>query len=855
MKIIKFFVISAISLFIFIGIFIYFSLLVLLPNALNSKENISGIENFLYERTGLRVVFNNLKFSSDAKLNLKLCADKITVFNRDYAKTATIDNFKLNADTKRLLLKSVEATNIDIDGEELQKCLKKGGNKKNISYTKLPEIKIDSLLYKFKNNFVYIKDLHLKDSIGRFNAEIKTPGLKNNIIAGQNGNLIFNDNSVYAKNFDIIFGQNILNINGKLYDNNGNVNFSLTGENLPVYDIEKSLLFYQKSQDPAKKFIENFKNYSGTLDINLNVKKEGIFGKCIAKNLKANAIWFDIPIYFKEAVFDFNGNSITSLAQGLLGNENVTHELDVINIGTPQKEVFGRVKSHLSDNFKYVPNLTILNGADANLIYNIKNKLINVQYILDLNENADLLYKDAYLGLRNKHRKFDVRTLKDGNNLYITEYNYLVSKNNGFDKILSGNGHLFKANGHFKPDFVTFKTNGYAPVSVTGSFKKYLNGGEFNGDLKYDFIKEKLSGNFEVSDTRFKDFYINSAKINAGKNVLIKGYGLYFGELFTCDIKLDNDFSDSNIIVEDLNLFLDKFVIKRTKNKLNKNIDISSKVKSTDITINNWDITLNEIRKGRIVLNNIKLHGNLKNNIFRFSMPELSFAKGFLSAEGKYNFNDNSSVIDFKANNIDSNEVADVIFDLPNQVEGIADATLKVKTLDKLADIKANAWFSINDGFLPELGSTEFMFMKSKVKVADVINIDFSKKKALMSDIEGTFEINNSKIKNVNLTSKQKFMSLFIEGDYDVQEKYADLQLYGKYDKLAPKGIKILFVPLNWVLKAVFRQENTIYLYKEKLDKIPSIEAKKENEKFFRVNLKGNLERKDKLNVELKGIK
>ena len=124
-----------------------------------------------------------------------------------------------------------------------------------------------------------------------------------------------------------------------------------------------------------------------------------------------------------------------------------------------------------------------------------------------------------------------------------------------------------------------------------------------------------------------------------------------------------------------------------------------------------------------------------------------------------------------------------------------------------------------------------------------------------MSDIEGTFSLNNSKINNINLTSRQKFLSLLIEGDYDIREKYANLDLYGKYDKLAPKGIKVLFVPLNWVLKAVFRQERTIDTYKQKLNKIPPIEAKEGNEKYFRVNFKGDLEQKDKLNIELKGIK
>ena len=98
------------------------------------------------------------------------------------------------------------------------------------------------------------------------------------------------ENSLFADKFNILFGKNSLHLNGKIIDNNKNHNFTVKGEDLPVEDIEKSLLFYQKSQDPTKKFIENFKNYSGNLDVDLVLSNNGILGKCVAKNLKANAV-------------------------------------------------------------------------------------------------------------------------------------------------------------------------------------------------------------------------------------------------------------------------------------------------------------------------------------------------------------------------------------------------------------------------------------------------------------------------------------------------------------------------------------------------------------------------------------
>ena len=855
MKTLKNLFISIFSLIIAVCLIFYLSFLYVFPAVLNSSANIHKIENLILEKTGFKIVTDNFKFYSTPKLKLRLGADKIDIYSDNKNKALQISKINSNVDLKNLEMHDINIENVEINGEELKKFNRKSSNKKfNIDVNKIPEITIKNGTYSSEDLQISLNDFHFTDNIGKFHAEIAAPFLKNKLIIGNQGVLRVSENSLFADNFNILFGKNSLHLNGKIIDNDKNHNFTVKGENLPVEDIEKSLLFYQKSQDPTKKFIENFKNYSGNLDVDLVLRNKEIFGKCIAKNLKANAVWFDIPIIFPKAVFDFKGKTITSVAQGTLGGEKVVHTLDVINLGSPDKEVTGSAVTTFTQNFEYIPNLSVLNSADAKIVYNIKNQKINVQYLLNLKENSDLIYKNAYLGLRDKQRKFEVKTLKDGNNLYVKDYQYKVKYDDGEKTIISGDGLFFRKDGHFNPIFLTGSTNGYAPASVTGSFRQYIEGGELNGDLKYDFTNEKLTGNFDVRNTHFKDFYVNSAKIIANNDVKIQANGLYHGELFTCDASVKNDFSDK-IIVNDLDLFLDKFTIKRgTKSNKVKNLDISSKVKKADIDINNWKIKVNQIKKDKIALKDINLVGNLKNNLFNFSMPELSFAEGTLSAIGKYNFNDDSSKIDFSAKNINSNIAADMVFDLTDQVEGIADATLNVETFDKLNDVKAKAWFRVKEGFLPELGSTNFMVKNSKFKISDIINIDFTKRNALKSDIQGTFDLDNYKIKNTNITSQQKFLSLLITGDYDIKEHYADANIYGKYDKQAPKGIKILFVPLNWIIKAVSRQESTMEIYKTELDKIPSIDTSLKNEQYFRVHLLGKL-KNGKVNVELKRIK
>lgn len=143
----------------------------------------------------------------------------------------------------------------------------------------------------------------------------------------------------------------------------------------------------------GKKFIENFVNYAGRIDVDLNFKNSGVYGICTAKKLSANAVWFNIPLYFEKAVFNFKGKTVTSDADGLLGGEKVNHILNITHLGTSEKEVYGELNTTLHGNFKYIPDLTILNSADAKIVYKIKHKKIDVMYLLKLKEGSDLLYK------------------------------------------------------------------------------------------------------------------------------------------------------------------------------------------------------------------------------------------------------------------------------------------------------------------------------------------------------------------------------------------------------------------------------------------------------------------------------
>ena len=65
--------------------------------------------------------------------------------------------------------------------------------------------------------------------------------------------------------------------------------------------------------------------------------------------------------------------------------------------------------------------------------------------------------------------------------------------------------------------------------------------------------------------------------------------------------------------------------------------------------------------------------------------------------------------------------------------------------------------------------------------------------------------------------------------------------------------VKILFIPLPWIFKFVFKHENTLSQYKNKLKEVPPIEGAPNEQSAFRVKMGGNLNKND-VKVELKSI-
>ncbi len=857
--------ITCYSIFLSVVI-IYLGVVFLLPKIVNNKTTINKIQSLIFDKTGIETNIIGLNLQISPKLNIALDVDSIDTKYKN-APIFDVKDLSLNYKLLQQHLTLVAAKNIYINGNSLKKLPKRQEKKntKKFDLNKIPEIHVQNITFHSDILDIFTEDINSTNNRISFNTKIKTSYFNGTVKIGNSGFLQISDDKLIANQLKVELDNSRLYIDGYLLDNNKNPDFSVKGNNLPVSEIMPVIQQIQKAKETERKFIENFKNFKGTANINLKVNKDGIWGTCVGNNLSANAVWFDIPLFVKQAVFNFRGQKVDSIAEGILGKEKVTHTLNITDLLNPQKKlVIGTVKTTLTKKFDYVPNLTVLNSVNINLVYKLKHRKPDVYYNIDIPANSDLIYNSFYLGLRDYKRKIYGNTFKDNSNLYLRKYKYSYTASDKENVIIFGDG-LFMKNidkidpDKFVPQYITCHTNGYAPISITGSFGEKVNGGEFSGDLKYDFSRNAIIGTFDIIKARHKAFHIEKAHVTSKNGVFnVTSNGLFKGEKYSAEMSLKDNIMGETLVYN-MKLLLDKLVFETTPQTQasNNNIDsteITKKIKDFDITINNWEVIINKIQRDKFVLENVKLIGSMKNNIFNFNMEKLDFADGIISAKGMYDFTQNTSNMTFVAKNINSNKAANMMLNLQNQVEGIANATVNLWAKDVFKYLDLQCAFEIKEGFMPRLGDAEFMFKNSKYKLSEITNFDLTQKDLMKDDIKGTFDVHNTEIKNINITTWHELSAIYLEGNYEMEKQYADLQLFWHYSKEAPKGIRVFGIPIKLILRIVFRPEKSKEKYKSKLSKIPKINATEKNSKYYRIHLNGDINH-NKVKIILKEIR
>lgn len=885
MKFSKIFTILASSVALSAGV-VYIFLLYGAPAILNSSFMVNKYENLISEKTGFPVKIKDFDFKTNPNLSFQLNVGSI--LSQKDSKIDILNIQDIEYSTKILSIKPnyVGINYVYADFSEIKSFIEnkdKKTEKSSFNLDYFPMLNIKSVFVKLDNNSnIDIQNLKSKkiEDIGivcTFLATVKTPYTKSPIIVGREG-YIYYSNNMFVDDLSIDIEHSKLSLSGEFS------NLNILGKALPIDELERAFLFFYKLKHPNQKnFIENFHNMKGDLDVNLNYSKDGLKGKCVANKLSANFWDYKIPINLPKVVFNFEGRKVWAKTSGTFGTEPVFTDFELVGLATPDVRVRGDVKAKLTNKFakKYYNKIRISGQVDAKVKYFVHNKKVNIYYYLDIPQNMNLMSDYGNLENLSKHRQITAHTLKQGDKISLENYNYkFINSDNSTKRLFYGTGKFEKKNNHFKPVEITFKTSGDVPISIIKSFiRNYLVSGTFNADLNLNFNKKTLLGSLNLKDTRHSDFFIlKNTDVSILNNAIkLNSAGTFFNYPIKLSLDADNNFTNG-LTIHKFNVYLEKFYVRRgninsvKEDIKNKTSQIPTKTTSShsdyNIEVQDGKIVVGQIIHPKFCLNNVAIYGKLSHDIFDFIIPETGYSKGLLSAVGKYNIKEHSSDINFLASDIDSNEVATRIFNLPNQFEGNGYAKLHLKTKNKLNNIHAHATFAITDGFLPKLGSQEFIFNRPnklkkvlfwvnepvKFTLSKISNIDFKKPNVFYSNLRGTFIINNSDVDHIKIFSQSDYLSMYIEGKYNIDSQVGDLCIWGKHNKVAEKKIKIFRIPLSMLYRLVFRSEHTKETYQDKIKMIPSIKATPSELSIFKVNVDGDLNSSN-LNVKLKNIK
>ena len=858
---------------------LYLGFIFVLSLFLNSDNFINISNNFIKTKYKMNSDISGFKVEITPLLSANITVKSIIIKDDD-KDGLNIQN--LNASVKCTKLKNLNAdlvyANLDVLKKIKIEKKKETKKKKSFDINKIPDanikkieivrnegekllIKSNQFVIKENNGCKYI-DVILNITLDR---------VLHPIIIGEVGSLYIENKKLIAKDFPLAVGKTKVVLDGIILNDKKLDNFTIKGDKVPVKETMATVLFLQKYGADERKFIENFTDFKGSADVDLVYKDNDLSGVITGNDLFAKFLPFYVPVYCKKAEFFIKNGEVKSFAVGTFGTEKMTHELLIKEMyNREKKEVFGKVNSKITSALakKYLPpNIRVKNYLDMEVDYYIKQKKPNAKYYINIPADSGIMIKDFYAGIKNKNKKIFAETQKIDKEFFLKDYRFSVQENNEFKDILYGNGYFKIINGNMTPQYITLNTNGYVPNSFVGSFKQYVLGGKFNGALKYNFNTEQITGKFEVIDTIFNHFHVKSASVNADeKTAKIKADGTYKNEKFNCKTEVKNDFKDK-IYVNYMDLFLDKFIVKKSDkpdvstkkfdfNSPNK--ELSAGVRDINMDIDKYNIAVNSIIIKDYPVNNIKLFGSLKDAIFKYNTSEIDFADGKLSAKGIYDFNIDSSIIDFTAKNIDSNIVAEKFFNIKNQIQGKANAELHSKTGKNWQNWDAAAKFEIQDGALPGLEELEFSVDKKsnkKARVSDYVKFNAKKKGNIRSNISGFFKCDDVFIRDIDIRMQHEFTSAYIEGFYNYITEQGNLDIWGKYDNSVVKQIKVLHIPLNWLVNLLVPSEKKNTEMLNRLDKIPPIGVEDTKAKYFRINLKANEKDSTKIDVTTKLIK
>lgn len=703
--------------------------------------------------------------------------------------------------------------------------------------------------------------------------------------------------------FNISKGTLILNnFSAKLYDSKIFANakiekfFStkpvISGQlNMSDFDVAsfndlKKMTFFPSE---IRKILNAYESYQGNANVFLKCKNNNLDGYIDLKDIKFNHSYFKTPVSVDSGKIILDDSKLTMksiIAQ--IDNTPVFLTLSVWDFDKTM-QFSGYFTTKLTEYFanKYINGFLaypLKPKGDITLTADINGNLkdFRVRPKIKFAKDADIYYMGADLGDESDEREIygDITVAKNTYYLRKLEYvRYMTSQN---DKtyplvILNANGIIDVTKKGVYARTLNIETINNANVKMFNAiFKKsVLKNGMFNCKLnvKGDVNNPKIRGKVSMDniDMPLYETVLKNVVLDfRDKNIDIKANGLTFNSDFTLKASMNNTFRPPFIIESiDLNsekLNLDTFIDSLTQIPTpDMAMKISGATKtSSPLNISDFQIKQGEMRVKDIIIRDLPANNFTadfvlgKDMVLKLDKLWFDVTTGKMTGNASYNFANGRIKANVSALNVDSNKVASSLFGVKDQIFGQANGTIILTTRgnseeERIKNIFGYVYFEMADGKLPKLGSVEYLLkagsaLKSGITGASLSNfIDLISpiKTGSFDSIKGNFSMKNGVAQNIEVYSKGDNLNIYINGEFDILQQYADLRVYGRLTKKATNILGAVGnLSFNSLLNAIpgfkLDKEDKTRIVQD-LNKIPGVELTDREYRVFTVKIDGKL--------------
>ena len=713
--------------------------------------------------------------------------------------------------------------------------------------------------------------------------------------------------NIKSGNFSIANGKFIIkNFNTKFF--NSNVYADLVAEKIfsekPIltgklkinnFDVSALNLLKKAEYLPntIKKLLLAYENYQGIANIDIKCNNNNFDGYIDLKDIHFNHSYFKTPIYLNSGKILLKDSRISMKAMvAQVDSTPVFLDFSVWDLDKKMK-FKGYLTTKITEYFvnKYINSFLtypIKPKGDITLITNIQGNadIFNIQPKIVLAKDADIYYRGANLSDEDEQRELWANIDINQNIYHIKKMNYvryMTSQNNKSYPItiFTGNG-LIEYSSKKKQPFYIHNLNVDTPNNANAKifnviFKKsVLKNGMFNcklnikGFITAPQIRGKVFLNnidMPIYDTLIK----NATILFKDKTIEINTDGITYNSDFNLKAVIKNKFT-TPYIVENLYIHSEKINLDTFINSLTKIPTPDTATKMTG-TSTNTNIPLNisdiQIKKGVMNVKNMIIRGLPTNNYsseFKLEknmvldIEKLWFdvTTGKVTGSASYNFSNERIKANLSALNVDSNKIASTLFEFKDQIFGQANGSIVVTTSgnteeERLKNMHGYVYFEIADGKMPKLGSVEYLlkagnFIKSGItgiSLNNFISLIAPIKTGHFDSIKGNFALKNGIAQNIEVYSKGENLNIYINGEYDILQQFANLRVYGRLTKNATNILgKVGNLSFNSLLNSIpgfkIDKHDETSLLKD-LNKIPGVELSDQKYRIFTVKVDGHI--------------